>query len=350
MERNDNPGVYLKKLGLCIPDILGDRKLLVEMEHGSGLYGTKGEDSDTDLKGIFIPHMEEMLLGIAPKVLKYSSGKDTSKNGAEDIDLEYFSLPYFIELACNGETAAIDMIHATEYTRVDKMSPWTFIRENRSKFYTKDMQSLVLYCRKQAGKYGVKGSRVAAIKTVLEDLREWEGTLLHPDVRMSHIWDDLPIIEFAYKQIIKGTEYYVVCDRKIQPTVKLGYAIEMLEKVDESYGHRAQLAASNKGIDWKAISHALRACVQLIEIYETGDLNYPLTDASWLKEIKEGKYPWAAAATQIEIHMDHVESLTATSRYPQSVDSKYWRDFVVTAMAREYGCDPRKVTEFIKSN
>lgn len=97
---------------------------IVKMLFGSHLYGTDTEESDKDYKGIFLPPFEDCVLNKIPKSLnKSTSGKD-SKNTKDDIDEEIFSLQYFIKLACEGQTVAIDMLHAPDEMIIETSDIW----------------------------------------------------------------------------------------------------------------------------------------------------------------------------------------------------------------------------------
>ena len=93
-----------------------DIDIIVKMKFGSELYGTATPESDQDFKGVFLPTKEQVLLQRVPRSLifntKKSTGAYTVKNSSQDIDCEFYSLHYFIDLACKGETAALDMLHA----------------------------------------------------------------------------------------------------------------------------------------------------------------------------------------------------------------------------------------------
>ena len=86
---------------------------IVKMKFGSHLYGTATPDSDLDYKGVFLPTKEQIYLGNIPKSNSHST-KQTSiegvKNSNDDVDTEIYSLHYFIKLACEGQTVALDML------------------------------------------------------------------------------------------------------------------------------------------------------------------------------------------------------------------------------------------------
>lgn len=52
---------------------------------GADLYGTvrRGE-SDLDLRGLFLPTLESLVLGTAPKSIHYTTGRADRRNQADD--------------------------------------------------------------------------------------------------------------------------------------------------------------------------------------------------------------------------------------------------------------------------
>ena len=52
---------------------------LFECVHGSHLYGLNTPESDIDYKGVFMPSIDELLLGKSPKQISESTGNDSSK-------------------------------------------------------------------------------------------------------------------------------------------------------------------------------------------------------------------------------------------------------------------------------
>ena len=145
-----------------------ERRLVVEMIFGSHLYGTDTPESDRDYKGVLLPDMDEVLLGRIPNALTESKGSDDIKNTVDDVDREWYSLHYFVKLGMKGETVILDMLHAPEEMILRSSPVWNQLVENRSRLYTKSLKALMGYARRQAAKYGVKGSRLNAMKSVLD--------------------------------------------------------------------------------------------------------------------------------------------------------------------------------------
>lgn len=314
---------------------------------GSHMYGLNTPTSDTDYKGIFIPSAQSILAQDAPRNITHSTGSEMAKNGADDVDTEMFSLHQFIKLACKGETVAIDMLHCPDDMLVDKLdwNVWNYIRENRSAFYTTNMVAYVQYVRKQAAKYGVKGSRMASLLDIISttqcaviDYCTEKGGMDWKDVRLHEIVDRLPttsefgIIETTDKKGEK-VKFYQVMEKKFQYSLRVSELIDILKTIYSKYGARAQMAMENEGIDWKAVSHAIRAGEQIKEIYETGDLVYPLKKREFILDVKQGKLDFN---TVVKPHLEQllldVEALADKHRkdgtLPESVDPAQWIELI----------------------
>ncbi len=149
---------------------------IVVLKFGSHLYGTNTKDSDRDIKGIFMPTKEQIFLGKIPKTLpdepkrKKAQGE---KNTADDVDTEIYSLHYFIKLACEGQTVALDMLHAPRNMLLKTSEIWEDIVANREKFYTKNLKAFVGYARKQAAKYGIRSGRLSNLRKVISVLEKF---------------------------------------------------------------------------------------------------------------------------------------------------------------------------------
>lgn len=302
-------------------------KSITKVVFGSNLYGTNTKSSDIDYKGVFLPPIRDCILNKIPKSISYSSGDDKSKNTKDDIDEEIYSLQYFIKLACEGQTVAIDMIHANDECVVETSDIWKEIVKNRSKFYTNNLSAFIGYARKQAAKYGVKGSRLNTCQEVLFFLKQQ-----NKESKLIHLWDILPTYEHINFMRIDEMLMYQVCGKKFQSSVKVGYVIPIIEKFVEEYGSRAKLAAENKGVDWKAVSHAIRAAYQVKEIFETNDLIFPLKNADVLLKVKQGQMDYVTEVSPLlEELMDEVEELSKKSKLPNKVNRKFWDNFIVSA-------------------
>lgn len=294
---------------------------VVNMLFGAHLYGTATPESDRDYKGVFMPSARDVMLGRIPKSNHLGTNRDPNrKNTAGDVDHEVYSLHYFVELACKGETVALDMLHAPKSAILESSMAWRSLVSNRQKFYTKNLRALVGYARRQAAKYGVKGSRLADAREVLAVLETAE-----PEARVGSL--DLPELEHARWLPVDektGVRSYQACGKMLQETASAGHYLDTMRRFVENYGHRAKLAEQNRGIDWKAISHAFRAAYQVRRILTDRGFDYPLPETPTILDVKRGEVPFDQAARWLEDLVEEVEELSRNSALPEKVDRKYW--------------------------
>ncbi len=309
---------------------------LVKMKFGSNLYGTATKDSDTDYKGIYFPDIEECILQkIKKSIINNTKKSSKEKNSLNDIDLEIYSLQYFLDLARQGQTVAIDMLHAPDGWEEVSSFQWDFLKKNRSKFYTKNLSSLLGYAQHQAAKYGIKGSRIAILKEVLSFLRNKKE-----DEKLGPICLELQL--FKNKEHTEITaEYFSVCSRKFQYTTKIGYVKSALQKILDNYGERAYAAEKNLGVDWKAISHAFRAAFQTKEIFETKNLIYPLKEKEFLLDLKLGKFHFLndKIDEKLDSLIKECISLSEKSTFPINVDEFFWEKWLCSSYLERFGVE-----------
>lgn len=313
--------------------------VIVKMKFGSHLYGTATDSSDSDYKGVFMPSKEQVFLGRIPKSINTGTKKgNKSKNTSEDMDTEMYSLHYFVHLACQGETAVLDMLHAPDSMIIDKSGLWDEIVGNRHRFYTKNLKAFVGYARRQASKYGIKGSRLSDAKAVLEFIDSYKlETSFTRDVpaKVKDVWDILPSGEHILKHEpdLRGIRMYEVCGRKVGETATLNHLYAVVKHFHDVYGERARKAANNEGIDWKAVSHAFRAAFQVKQILAEGTITFPLKEADYLREVKVGKLDYQGeVAPWLNSLIEEVEGLSRKSSLPEKVDRVFWDDFIIKAI------------------
>lgn len=312
---------------------------LIQMKFGSHLYGTSTPASDLDLKSVHLPSAEEILLGRAKAVISTSTKADPSqKNTAEDIDDESFSLQQFLKLCAQGQTVAVDMLFAPEWAWLEAPHPiWRELVSGRRRLLTCKSASFVGYCRSQANKYGIRGSRVAAARKARDYLATWlqyEGALplatLQADIQrmcLDHPHMDLIEIEGQAGKVW----HWEVCNKKMPLPSSIRSAHGIMDRVVQEYGHRALQAEQNEGVDWKALSHAVRIANQAIELLSTGHVTFPRPEAGHLLAVKAGQLPYAEVGEEIDRLLVEVEEAEERSTLPASADQEWIDDLTSRA-------------------
>jgi hypothetical protein len=314
---------------------------LVSIKFGSHLYGTSTPASDLDLKGVHLPDAQSILLqrvkGVINTQTKANPGE---RNTADDIDFESFTLQKFLTLVAEGQTVALDMLFAPEWALTTEPSPlWRTIQANRSRLLTRRYAAFVGYCRTQANRYGIRGSRVAAARAAMEFLAsamEEHGTTAKLQVVAPYIEEMTTTMEHMalddrQQQHGQTIRHWSVCNKLMPYTSSIKSAHETVSAIVKEYGHRALAAEKNEGVDWKAVSHAVRIATQAIELLETGEVAFPRPDAERLVEIKLGRVPYKVVADEIDALLPAVEAAAERSRLPDKPDLDWIDSFVAQA-------------------
>lgn len=308
-------------------------KKLVSMKFGSHLYGTATPASDLDLKSVHLPAPDELLLGRVKAVHSTSTGDPTAKNTAQDVDDESFTLQKFLALAAQGQTVAVDMLFAPDWSWIGTPDPlWLEVIENRHRLLTSQSASFVGYCRTQANKYGIRGSRVAAARAALELLAAAKSDLklmhfAYPISEMCKAQQHMAIVEIPMPDGTK-VAHWEVCNRKMPYTASVKSAHDIMQRVVDEYGHRALAAEKNQGVDWKAVSHAVRIAQQAVELLTTGQVTFPRANADHIVAIKTGQLPYQSVADEIDRLLVDVEDAAVRSVLPSKADLE-WVDSLV---------------------
>jgi hypothetical protein len=306
-------------------------KPIVRILFGSHLYGTNTPDSDLDYKSVHIPGTKDILLQrVQGSVSTQRAKAEGEKNLAGELDEESYSLQRYLSLLADGQTVSIDMLFAPASSLIETSSIWSVIKENKGRMLSKKSAAFVGYCRQQANKYGIKGSRVAAARDAAEFFAK-HLSLLGNTAKVFEVDNELKTLVGDHSAIVEQKinnaghmgRFFECCNRKVAFNGTIKQAAEVFERVHESYGQRAHLAEKNEGIDWKALSHAVRVGREAIELLETGYVTFPLVDAAHILDIKKGRLGYDVVANEIERLLDLVEKASAASSLPDEVDHEF---------------------------
>ena len=344
-------------------------KLLFKCLGGSYLYGTNSESSDKDYKGVFLPNINDLILGKAPKHYTSTTGSSKERNSSDDVDETYYSLQYFLELAAKGDTNAIDILFAyTNKDAVIETSPiWDEIIENIDKILTKNVKAYLGYCKSQCIKYSIKGDKLKNYSTfekfcekyLYEKDADGAPETLFNCLNIEYSNDDFPNImsrtmfpppgervkvhfnketeynfgDHCYFEAALNKELYItISDVKFQLNDSIKSAYHKVQKVISSYGKRAEAAASDNGVDWKAISHCVRVLLQVEELLTTNKITFPLLNANFVKSIKYNttNMSYEEIMSWIETHIWHIdEVLLPKSTLREKADYKWIEKFIL---------------------
>jgi hypothetical protein len=313
-------------------------EIILKSSFGSHLYGTNTIYSDKDYKSVYIPSAEDILLQRIKYSIQHKRPKEIfEKNNSEDIDEEIYSLDKFLDLVYQGQTVALDLLFSDDSSHIKKTWIWDMIIKNRHRLISRRSESFIGYCRQQANKYGIKGSRVAASRIAMDCLEnlvskygrtkklgEYHEILLKI-IESNEFIDLISIPIQDSREII----HLSVCDRKMPYTSSLGSAYDIVKRIFDEYGNRALQAEKNEGVDWKALSHAVRIGQQAIELFNTHNITFPRPNSKELLSIKLGERPYKEVAELIEELFVGVEEAASKSTLPKEADKEWIENFLI---------------------
>lgn len=328
-------------------------KTLVRTLFGSHLYGTNTETSDTDRKAVHLPDPIAMLLHERQDVMNHDTKKgNVGRNTPDDVDDESFALHKFFAMLANSDTMAIEMMFTPETHILEVTPEWRTILNYRDRFITKNIENDLGYIIRQAAKYGVKGSRMATVRLALSWVESWISLYGSISGLGQH---HKALTEFAeaneHSSIIgiphpsgEPQWHWEVVGRKLPYRASLGEVHKILKQVFDNYGERVRQAERNDGVDWKALSHAVRVGNQTIERLETGELTFPRPDAKHLLRIKRGELDYKRVEEKLEMLIDRIREVHATSDLRETIDQDLADQITLNFYSNAvFQTDPRKL-------
>lgn len=327
--------------------MLADSQKLIEIKFGSHLYGTNTPESDLDFKGIYLPTAREIVLGTYKETIATSRPKKINeRNTKDDVDIDVYSLDRFLGLLMEGQTVALDMLFANpsdvSYVTETGLAIMHAIYNNREKLLTRNVNAFVGYAKMQAAKYGIKGSRLDALKRtmeVLDALPLHDKLSLHADKIENLVkeckevvsLEKTALVEVVQLAVSNGTVFIPhlhVNGRKCSFTATVKYAKGIYGRILDEYGHRAHKAHLSGGKDWKALSHAVRVNGEAMELLNTGKITFPRPDAELLKLIKTEKMPYEQVAEMIEQGLVDLHEAHEKSTLRDEPDREWAQNFI----------------------
>jgi predicted nucleotidyltransferase len=282
---------------------------------GSSLHGTRTENSDTDIKGVFVPSVEELILK-EKNVINFSTGNKNSKNTKEDIDIELFSLKEFIRLLSIGDINAIELLlsFGTEFeisSPLVKREYFSLIAEKKP--IVNKILAFTGFAMKQASLYKQKGDRLVELEEFLTLLQENKNKKLK-DVSLENFLKNK-------KYSFLNGDYLTVVKKKYHLNADTSYIAKGVKQRVFGYGNRAH-SAKGKPAEFKSLAHAVRAIKEGIELLETGTIKFPLSYASYLTSIKKGEVSVEKISEVIESDWEKLETLSQISSIPSNLNKE----------------------------
>ena len=345
MTKDINVKIDLNKIIQELKEHLENNTLIYLTQAGSHLYGLNTENSDLDFKGIYIPSKADV-------ILKRDKDEINVELNIEDkeVEVKLFSIYKFIKLCSKADTNALDLLFSYS-SKFEKYIPEIYI-EKDAKYKlieyiyeyanllidTSRLENPITYAYKQAEKYSLKGTRLNSLRYVLEKAmrlssRPVAKPLDYHTVRelttdfLKLDGNNLRIDELDNKGKIE--KYLFVCGVQHQFNLDLDVFIERIEeKINKEYTSQRTKDAID-GNDWKALSHALRILSQIKELYETGDIKFPLTNKEFILKVKLGQVSREEVNKIFDTDMSNVLKMVKEDKLQWRYDEEFWNNFLL---------------------
>ncbi len=361
-----------------------DASLLFLTLSGSTLYGTQtpgrvsnqepGQTSDQSgiaIKGIFLPSLQSLALGTAPKSIQTATSGGASRNSDGDVAIELWPVQHWLlKLLATGDTEAMDLFFAPSYAAC------TLYRHPAlEKIFAGSLQLIdpangrahAEYRLKQARQYGIKGSRIAVLTTLRNWLRQHYPNP-QPDQRLADALEGLAAelesicpdgrfcsIEAVGTIIIDDTRSETeaptslpkddkpgtskkalqLCGKLHMEGIRISELLLRVEADLQRHGTKVVDAEHQQEQDFAALSEAMRALQQVEELLRTGAISFPLKERAELLAIKEGKIPWPTLETKILNRLESINDLQKKTSFSGVYDAKFARSCVLACYDME---------------
>jgi hypothetical protein len=330
---------------------------------GSHLYGTNGPNSDLDFKLVCLPSLADLLLNkqVTNRKVLPEGKKDGEKMSVGEAEYEYIPLQVFLNDFIAGQTYALEIAFAVLQEKVwfegmpvqqlaadklitdDHIFVFEWMDELVGRFLTRNVQKMVGYAVSQSRNYGLKTERYTSMKNVVETVEGYiqslaimktneqainklilkdSPALIAELVKMPHVKECEILNGAGGTQMAPAIE---VCGKQFPLTAAFSTMLKSLKASLAQYGDRVK-KYDGEGVDWKALSHAIRITEQVLELTTTGKLVFPCANADYLKEVKEGKRTLEDATNYLTTLFNVIDDAVANSHLQErtpELDEQY---------------------------
>ena len=327
---------------------------------GSWLYGTATPASDYDYKTVVLPPLDVLLLNtkVTNRKEKPEGTGPGGKMQAGETETEYLPLQVFMDDFYSGQTYALEVAFAVVQGKFEVLNSrfadaaeWVtpaqaeagpkfsyasgkvrdaqrVCNELVNNFLTRNVKKMVGYAVSQSKLYGLKTERYTSLRQVVEMVVEHFHNSANAlvEVRLRDTPQLLEALctlehvsmgEVANAKGGKEMGPALVIANKLYPlTNHWSTVLASLEKVLSGYGERVK-EFDGEGVDWKALSHAIRITGQAGELLVKGQLTFPSEQAQYLLDVKRGNVPLDKATAELDRLFGLLDTAQQLSQLPE---------------------------------
>lgn len=331
--------------------LLDGRIPILVVRHGSNLYGTATPESDEDMRMVFLPHPDEVLLGRVDFSLDSNRASRTLGHG--DTDVAGFTLARFLMLLAKFDMNAIEILFAAEATACLYRHPLIDrLLADRERLIARGTTSAVGHARSILGSMAPDTDRYARtfrdaldlLPADYDDLKVYKYPgLIDALVQIDRI--DLVLRTSEGDQagtaiseaVVRAgraagaTLFVRIRDRMVPSTATIGDLRRVLSRPLDKDRRDRRARQEHIDVSPKDLYHALRLLSQAVELCDTGRLTFPRPERQMLMALRRGELSGPEIAAVIsetfEAALDREEM---RGRYPDEADVAF-RDALIIA-------------------
>ena len=329
--------------------MMDNNRIVLASTYGSRLFGTDGPASDYDFKIVFLDDLNTLVRN-HQDVIQTKDEIDGVK-----AETEWNYIQKFANLLCAQQTFAVELLFAPMAKMSRVSDTWMELLENRHRCLSVRVAPFLGFAASQAAKYGLKGERLDTLLLFDQMVQEYRAKVeekspgLHAlsnpvsqdffDTLIEKLtgrpgyayWEDTKPLHGGGEMVVR---YITVGGKSYGETVPLKLWLDPLNRSVASYGKRAYDAKDAKGMDTKAIAHAVRVANQAIELLRTGTITFPRPEAEHLKDIRFGRVSHSDASDELVEKIAMAHALVDTSSLPPQPDKDFITEWANEAQLR----------------
>lgn len=304
-------------------------KKILEVNVGSHLYGVANENSDKDIKGVFLPSKEYIIgLNQVEQIDENIVEKDEyGRNTKNAIDKTYFEYRHFLLNCIKGNPNFVEILFTDNKNVIYADDYGKKILKNKNLFISKNIVLKMLgFATSMEHKLDLKNNSVSQII-------EFKN-------RLNSI-TDIATLKLKVKDINKifnvnyniDNENLYIGNYKFTLETKIAQLIQQVNQIYNGLTIRRKYV-EQFGYEVKSAYHYYRLLSQCEELLVNKTITYPLVEKDLILKIKNGEIPLDKFKEMVYNKKKKIEDLMINCELPKTVNFNKINDLCMEELRR----------------